>query len=110
MPACKAQDVQRFSALAAGTRVQGRQRAVVPGVERLQQIPGLAAANLSEDDPVRAVPQRRSDQVPHRHLRCPTCLPSRFKPNQIWMLQLQFHRVFDRQDALASRYQARNRR
>jgi hypothetical protein len=45
--------------------VHGAGAAVVPGVERGQQVAHLGAADLPDDQPVRAHPQRLPDQVAH---------------------------------------------
>ena len=43
--------------------VDGRQRASVAGVEGLEEIRGLGAAHLADDDVVGAVPKRMAHQV-----------------------------------------------
>jgi hypothetical protein len=43
-------------------------RAVMPGVHRLQHVERLGAADLAEDDAVRAHSQRVAQQIAHRNL------------------------------------------
>ena len=48
--------------------MDGRERAVVAGVERGQQVERLGAAHLADHDPVGPHPQRVAQQVADRHL------------------------------------------
>ena len=49
--------------------VDRRQTAAVPGIERLQEIGGLAAPDLPDHDVIRAMAQGMAHEVPDRH-RC----------------------------------------
>ena len=48
-------------------RVHGGERAVVTGVERLEEVERLGAAHLPDDDAVGSHPQRGADERPHRY-------------------------------------------
>ena len=53
--------------LPRGVRVHGARAAVVPGVQRREQVADLGAADLADDQPVRAHPQGLADQVAQGH-------------------------------------------
>src|SRR5581483_11028348 len=71
------------------------------GVESVEQIECLAAPNFTDDEAIRPMPQRGFDQIADRdrldryvagtiYLLLP-CL----EPKDIWMIDLQFGRIFD---------------
>ena len=82
--------------------VDGRERAVVAGVERGQQVERLGAADLADHDPVGPHPQRVAQQVANRHL--PPALDAgrpALQPDHVRLLQAQLGRVLDRHHPLA---------
>jgi hypothetical protein len=81
--------------------VDGRQRAVVSGVHRLQHVYALAAAHLADDDAVGTHTQRVLDEIALRHFAAPFDVGrARFESDDVRLLQLQLRRVFNRDDAL----------
>jgi hypothetical protein len=69
----------------------------VAGIHRLQHIDGFSAAYLADDNAIRPHAQRVSYQVPLGHFTFALYIGrSGFKPNHVWLLQLQFSRVFNR--------------
>jgi len=84
--------------------VDGGHAARVAGVERLQQVERLAAADFADDEAVRTQPQRRVDQVADRHFALAVLVRlARFEADRVALLELQFAGVFNDQDALAVR-------
>ena len=85
-------------------RVHGRQRAVVAGVERGQQVERLGPAHLADHDPVGPHAQRVAKQVADRHLAPP--LDARrpaLEPHHVRLAQAKLGRVLDRDHPLARR-------
>ena len=96
--------------VAGRVRVHGRERPVVAGVERGQQVERLGAADLADHDPVRAHPQRVAEQVADRHLS--PALDARrpaLEPHHMGLLQAQLGRVLDRHHPLLGVDEARDR-
>ena len=82
--------------------VDGRERAVMAGRERGEHVVRLGPADLADDDPVRAHPQRVSHQRADRHLAAPFDVRRpRLEPHDVRERQSQLGRVLDRDDALA---------
>ena len=77
------------------------QRAVVAGVHGLQHVERFTATAFADDDPFRPHTQGVADQVGggDRPLAFDVGRP-RFQPHHVFLLQLQFGRVFDRDDAV----------
>ena len=67
----------------------------VAGIEKLQEIESLTAANLTENDPVRAVAEGGLQQVADAHCRQAVLRLPRLETNQIVLAHLNFGRVFD---------------
>ena len=90
--------------------MDGREGAVVAGVERGQQVERLGPAHLADHDPVRAHPQRVAQQVADRHL--PPALDARrpaLEPDHVRLLKAELGGVLDRHDPLAGGDEARDR-
>ena len=90
--------------------VQRGHRAVVAGVHGLEHVERLGAAALADDDPFGPHTQGVRDQVAacDRALAFDVRRP-RFQADDVVLLQLQFGRVLDRDDALVVRDEARQR-
>ena len=81
--------------------MDGGQRSVVAGVHRLHHVEGFAAANLTNEDPVRPHAQRVPEQVALGD--CVLALDvagACFHRDHVPLLELEFHRVFDGDDSL----------
>jgi hypothetical protein len=76
----------------------------VAGVHRLQHVQRLLAAALADDDPVRTHTQAVDQQfaLPHGAMALEVRGPG-FQPRHMRLLQLQFGRVFDGDNALLRR-------
>src|SRR5262249_40411530 len=81
-------------------RMDGRHRTVMAGVHRLQHVEGFGAANLADDDTVRARAQRVAHELALRH-RADAFDIGRagLHLHDMRLLQPQFDRVLDRDDA-----------
>ena len=90
--------------------VQRGHRAVVAGVHGLQHVERFGAAALADDDPVGPHTQgvRTRSRGRDRALAFDVRRP-RFQPHDVVLLQLQFGRVLDRDDAVVVRDEARQR-
>ena len=87
-----------------------RHRAVMAGVHRLQHVERFFAAALADDDAVGAHTQRVLQQIAHGDLAVAFEVGrARLEPDDMRLLQLQFGRVLDRDDALAAVDHARQR-
>jgi hypothetical protein len=75
--------------------VNGRERPRLPGIQGLQEVKGLSASDLADEDAIGPMTQGRSQQVPNGDRRQARLLPARLKPDQVRRLHLQFRRVFD---------------
>ena len=105
--------------LTRGICVDCTDRALVTGVQSLQQVEGFSTANLANQNPIRPVPQRRPQQVRdrdgwHRSLLAERLLQAAsFEPHQIRFVDSDFGRLFDednpirRGDGLRERVQQR---
>ena len=75
-------------------RVHGRQRAVVAGVERREQVEGFGAAHLADHDPVGPHAQRVAQQVADRDLTAPLDRRgSALEPNDVRLAQERFPKI-----------------
>ena len=82
--------------------MQGHERALVAGVERLQHVDGLGAADLADDDPVRPHAQRVAHEVADRDLALALDVGrARLERDHVRLLQAQLGVVLDGDDALA---------
>ena len=78
----------------------------MPGIEKLKQVEGLAAPNLSEQKAVGPVTERRFEQVTDGHGRDPVLLAARFEAYLVLVGELNLRRVFDEHQALFGRDEA----
>ena len=87
--------------VARGIGVHGGHRSIMAGVHRLQHVEGFRAADLAYDDPVRTHPQRVAHERALIDLPAPLDIrrPG-FKRDYMVLLQLEFGRVLDGDDAL----------
>ena len=89
--------------VARRVRVDGRQRAVVAGVHRLEHVERLGAADLADDDPVGPHAERVADQVADADLALALDVRrARLERDDVPLLQLQLGRVLDRDDPLVA--------
>ena len=85
-------------------RVDRDERALVAGVERLEHVERLAAADLADDDPVGAHAQRVAHEVADRDLAAALDVGrARLERDDVRLLQPQLGVVLDRDDPLAVR-------
>ncbi len=88
-------------ALARAVGVDGRHASRVAGVQSLQEVERLAAADFADDQAVGAQAQRRMEQIADRHFALVVLVrPAGLKANRVFLLDLQLAGVFDHQDAL----------
>ena len=76
--------------------MDGRQGAVVTGVERRQQVEGLSPPDLADDDPVGTHPECVAKQVADRHLaaRLDARGPA-LEPNDVRLAEAELGGVLD---------------
>jgi hypothetical protein len=85
--------------------------AVVPGVQRRQQIDDLGAANLADHDAIRPHPQRLPHQLAHRDFADPFDVGASCDQfDQMRMPGRQFGGIFDADDALVGCHRTEQRR
>ena len=90
--------------------VQRGQRAFVAGVHGLQHVERFRSAAFADDDPLGTHTQGVLHQVGGRDRALAFDVRrARFQPHDVLLLELQFGRVFDRDDALVVRNEARQR-
>src|SRR5205823_8591636 len=83
-------------------RVRGGQRATVPGVHRLKHVERLAAAHLTDDDPIRAHPKGCTEERAHvDRPRTFDARSSRFERDDVWLRKPKLGGVLDRHDTFA---------
>ena len=70
----------------------------MPGVERLQEIGGLAAPDFADDNVVGPVPERAPDEVADRHGF--TVDPPRLEADTVFPVDAEFQRVLDGNNAV----------
>ena len=100
----------RAGTSAGGVGVQGARPAVVPGVERGQQVDHLGAPALADDQPVGAHPQRLPDQLAQPDPPAPSTLAVRaWRPTTCGCTGSQLGGVLDQHDPLGRRHQAEQR-
>ena len=86
--------------------MQGAAAAVVPRVQRREQVDHLGATHLTDQDPVRPVAKRRPEQVrdghgwkrlflPHRRLRAPG-----LETDEVGLIDQDFRGLFDQDDSI----------
>ena len=73
------------------------------GIHGLQHVEGFVAADLADDDPVRTHAEAVDQQLPLPHASQSFHIgrPG-FEPHHVLVFELQFGRVFDGDDPLAS--------
>ena len=71
IPAARANATSRSGTAPRAVRMHGAAAALVTGVHRCQQVHHLGTAHLTDHEPVRAHPQRLTDQRAHRDLAPP---------------------------------------
>src|ERR1035438_7387089 len=91
--------------IAGSVGVNRGQRSIMPRVHRLQHVESFLATHLADDYPVRPHTQGVDDQfaLPYRafplHVR-----RTAFQANHVFLLQLEFGRIFDGDDAFGVAY------
>src|SRR5438270_10631627 len=81
----------------------------MPCVERLEQVEGFGATDLADQDPVRAMPERRAQQIGDRDGRQRRLLAerrlraSRLESDEVRLLDHDLGRLFDQYDAIVVR-------
>src|SRR6266404_5376538 len=75
--------------------MNGGQRARMTRVQELQEIEGFAAPNLPEHDSVRAVAEGSLQEIADGHSRKAILFAACFKPDEVFLRQLNLGRVFD---------------
>ena len=104
MPVIDTMFSMRAERVARRVGVDGRQRAVVAGVHRLQHVERLGAAHFADDDAIGPHAQAVAHQVALRDFAAPFDVGrARFQSHDVRLLQLQLGRVLDRDDALVCR-------
>jgi hypothetical protein len=73
------------------------------GVERLKQVEGLAAANLTDQNPIGLMPQRRSQQVANGHGRQVRLLATGLAADKIRGGHLELRGLFDQDQPIVGR-------
>ena len=87
--------------VAGAVGVDGRERAVVAGVHRLEHVQRLGATHLADDDPVGPHAQRVPHQLADGDLTLALdVVRARLEPQHVTLVQLQLGGVLDRDDAL----------
>src|SRR5258708_887360 len=79
--------------------MDGRETSRMTGVEKLQEIECLAAANFTEDDPVWAMAERCFQEVTDAHCRQSVLWLPGFKADKIVLVHLNFGGVFDEKNS-----------
>ncbi len=88
--------------VARGVCVDGCERAIMAGVHRLQHVDRFFAADLAEDDPIRTHTEGVDYQLPLPHGALAfNVWRARFQPDDVLLAQLQFRRIFNRDNAFA---------
>ena len=72
-------------------------------VQELQEIECLAAANLTEYDPVRPMAEGRFQEITNAHSRQTVLGLPGFKPNKVVLVHLNFGRVLNQENSLVRR-------
>ena len=67
----------------------------MPRVQELQEIEGFASANLPQNDTVRAMAEGCFQEIANGHCRKAVLFPACFKPDEIFLRQLNLGRVLD---------------
>ena len=103
------QRLQAVDRVVARVGVHGHQRALVAGVERLQHVERLAAADLADDDPVGAHAQRVAHEVADRDLAAALDVGrAGLERDDVRLLEAQLGVVLDGDDALRRRARRRD--
>ncbi len=104
VPARRTRLSRRARASAGPVGVDGAERAAVAGVERLEEVEGLLAPDLADDQPVGPEPQRGPDERPDRD-RTGALGVGRpgLEPDDVRLAERQLGGLLDRDDALRRR-------
>src|SRR5207247_9047031 len=95
--------------VAGGVRLDGRHLTVEPGVDRLQDVQRLLAADLCDGYPVGAHSQAVAQQLADRQLALAFDVRwTMFEGDDVGVVDLQLRRVRDRDHALVVRYEPRD--
>ena len=87
-------------------RMNGAERALVPRVQRLQQVERLQAPHLTDQDSIRPVSEGRTKEVCDGHGRQRRLLPqwglrpSCLEPDEVRLVDQNLGRLFDQNDAV----------
>ena len=95
---CMAQVASRDRADSAIVGVDRGQAPAVPGVERLQEIGGLAAPDLPDNNVIRAMAQGMAHEVADRHRIAVD--PPRLEANTVFPVDPEFQGVLDGNNAV----------
>src|SRR5207247_10050710 len=96
--------------VAGGVRLDGRHLTVEPGVDRLQDVQRLLAADLCDGYPVGAHSQAVAQQLADRQLALAFDVRwTMFEGDDVGVVDLQLRRVLDRAHALVVRDEPRGR-
>ncbi len=89
-------------------RVQGGQGAAVARVQGLEQIEHFFPSAFPEQDPVRTHPQSLSEQIPDRDSATPVGIRGAGQqPDEVWMARSDFRSVFECDQAILFRNEAK---
>ena len=67
----------------------------MPGVQELQEIEGFAAANLPENDAVRAMAESSFEEIADGHCRKAVLLPACFKSDEVLLREVNLGSVLN---------------
>src|SRR6266853_6089996 len=87
-------------ALLCGVRMDGGQRAGVPGVQELQEIEGFASANLPENDTVGAVAEGCLQQVSDSDSGKAVLFAASLESNEVFLREVNLGSVLDHKHPL----------
>src|SRR5258707_13677118 len=89
--------------LLCGICVNRAQTPGVTGVQELQEVEGLSAADFAQNQSVRAMAEGRLQEIANSHCRKAVLFAAGFKADEVCLRQLKLGRVFDDQHALIGR-------
>src|SRR5215467_10582290 len=72
----------------------------MPGIERLQQVKGVATPDFAQNDAIRPQAQRGFEQVADRDGRYRRLLPPGLQAHEVFRLQLNLGGILDQNDSL----------
>ncbi len=86
--------------------MNGGQCPRVTGIQKLQKIEGFASANLTEQDPVRAMTKSGFEEVADRYARKAALRMARLKPDKVGLGDLNLRRVLNQDNPLFLGYES----